>query len=263
MKKAVLTLIASIILVLAVSCSQNQHQPNKNLMPVTTNSDSAAAHYVNAYDIFHYKGMSGIFTALDKALEKDPNFFMAYTLKAFLHNFRRDTVQFEKAARQALECNIKFNDSEKVWKEILEAKLADSGADVLSIAQQFVDFYPDVPEAYLNLGYYYSVAGEKEKAVETYKKAVELAAENPWSYVNLGYALMDLERYDEAREVFSKYMEMLPDAPNAFDCMGDYYSNIGDYKSAYENYMKAHELGWGDRKAQRAKEKMEEAGRSN
>ena len=202
-----------------------------------------------------------MFESLNNAIEKDPDFFMAYVSKAFLYDFSGDSAQFEKTARQALDCDIKLNKAEKVWKEIFEAKLADSEADVTSIAQKFVELYPDVPEAYLNLGFFYRNAGENEKSLETAKKVVEMAEDYPWAYNNLGYALIGVDRFDEAGEAFDKYLEMMPDAPNAHDSKGDYYMAVGDYKSAYESYMKAHELGWGDRKAQEAKEKMEEAAR--
>ncbi len=259
MKKAIYALLASIILILALSC--DQHQLNNNMLPVTTKSDSAAVHYFNASNIFHYEGFPGMFESLEKAVEKDPNFFMAYSLKAAIYDVRGNAEQFEKTAKQALDCDIRLNKAEKVWKEILEAKLADSESDVTSITQKFIELYPDVPEAYVMLGFYYSQAGDNDKAVETYKKAVELAEDFPGIYNNLGYALMGAERYEEAGEVLDKYLEMMPDAPNAHDSKGDYYMAIGDYKSAYESYMKAHELGWGDRKAQEAKEKMEEAAR--
>jgi len=228
------------------------------MLPVTTKSDSAAVYYFKAWDAFHYKGFSGMFESLDKALEKDSSFFMAYVSKATLYDYTGDTEKYEKTAKQALDCNIKFNKAEKIWKKILETKLADPESDLTSIAQQFVDLYPDVPEAYLNLGFFYSQIKENKKALGNMKKAVELAADFPSAYLNLGYQLMSMERYEEASEALDKYMELLPDAPNSYDSKGDYYMNIGDYELAYECFMKAHELGWSDKKAKKAEEKIAE-----
>jgi len=264
MKKIINTLFVCTILILIVSCSnQNQYQLNKNMLPVTTKSDSAAIHYFNAWDIFHYEFDRGYRESLNKAIEYDPEFFMAYTMNALMHTYFRDTVEFENAANLALNCNIDLNDAEKVWKKILENQLTDLDADVTSIAQEFVDKYPDVPESYNLLGIYYSIIEEHEKAITNFKKAVELSEDYPVAYLHLGYALLGLERYEEAEPIFDKYLELLPDAPNAYDSKGDYYMSIGDYKSAYENFLKVQELGgnwkWNEKKTQEALEKMNEA----
>lgn len=260
MKKISYSLLVGTIILLIVSCSnQIQHQLNPNMLPVTTKSDSAAIFYFDAINVFHYKSLSGMFEYYDKAIELDPDFFMAHTMKSFGKLFLRDTVEYENAVNLALNCEVNLNNAEKTWKKILEVKLADMSADVTPIAQEFVDQYPDIPEAHWILGFYYSQIGDEEKALELYEKALELSQNYAWAQNGLGYQLLALERYEEAEKAFDKYLEMMPDAPNAHDSKGDYYMAIGDYESAYECYTKAHELGWRIGKALDAKEKMEEA----
>lgn len=256
MKRIVFRLLLLAVFIPFLSC--NQHQLDSNMLPVTTKSDSAAQLYFDAWDAFHYEGLPGIRKTMDKAIEQDSNFFSAYAIKALTYEYFGNKEKYVEVANQALACDIKLNKAETVTKEIMEAKLADYEADVAGIVDQYVDYYPDVPEAYSNVSFYYMGQQNYEKAVEMAQKAVNIDDSNPSSYINLGYALMSLERFEEAEKVFDKYMELLPDAPNVYDSRGDLFMAMEKYELAYENFMKAHELGWSENKALKAKEMLDE-----
>lgn len=191
------------------------------------------------------------------AIEQDSNFFSAYFYKALSYDIFGNKEKYAAAAKKALACDIKLNKAEKVSKEIMEAQLADFEADLTPIAYQYIDNYPDVAESYQSLSYYCAKVEDYESAVENAKKAIELDPDNPGHILNLGYYLISLEQFEEAEKAFDKYMELLPDAPNVYDSRGDLYMAAGEYDKAYENFMKAHELGWGDAKALKAKKMLQ------
>src|SRR5713226_9674631 len=60
-------------------------------------------------------------------------------------------------------------------------------------------------------------AGDYEKAVESYQKAVGLQPKYPEAYLNLGNAYFNLARYDEAIAAYKKAVELKPDWAEAYN----------------------------------------------
>lgn len=255
MKRPVLKLMLVMVFLPFLSC--NQHTYDDRMLPVTTKSDSAAYIYFQSWDMFHYDGIPGINNLMKSAIEQDSNFFAAYVSKAWTYYGYGMKEEYKEAAEAALKIDIQLNKAEKVSREILEARLSDYEADVSSIAQKYVDLYPDIIESYINAAYYYGQEGKYEKVDELAQKAIDLDPSEPSPYVIKGYAMIELGKYQEAEVAFKKYQELLPDAPNVYDCLGDLYMAMEDYDKAYDNFLKLHELGWGVSKAIKAKELMD------
>jgi tetratricopeptide (TPR) repeat protein len=253
MKKLLLSLFAAAIL---VSCS-NQHT-REGYLPVTTTSDSAAQLYFSTIDTFHYRGVPRAMEMWKQASELDTNFFMAHLYLAMTYLQYNQIENFTKSANNALACNLKYNKAEHIWKEVLEALIEDPKADILKFSEKFVEIYPDVAESHLNLIYPYSLNDLPDKAIESMLKAVELQPDDPWFRCICGYQLFENGRFEEALKQFDAYRSLLPDAPNVYDCYADLYLAIGNYEAAYKNAMKAHELGWGKGKAERARKLLNE-----
>jgi tetratricopeptide (TPR) repeat protein len=88
--------------------------------------------------------------------------------------------------------------------------------------------------------------------------ALDLDTYNPSVNLILGYNLLYAERFEEAEKYLDQYLDLLPEAPNSYDSKGDLYMAWGKYGLAYESFMKAHDLGWSDVKAKKAKAKLDE-----
>lgn len=256
MKKLLAKMLLVGLLVPILSC--NQHQNVRHMLPVTTKSDSAAQLYFQSWESFHYKGYPGMFKLLDQAIEVDSNFFSAYAAKAINYIMLKDEEKFNEAAQGAVKCKGRLNKGEKITKEILEAKLSDFGTDVCDIAQKYVEEYPEIAEAYINLAFCYANRDKYDECADVCRQALDLDPYNPFVNLILGYNLIYAEKFEEAEKYLDKYQELLPDAPNPYDSKGDLYMNWGKYELAYKAYMKAHDLGWGDAKAKEAKAKLDE-----
>jgi len=235
----------------------DQHT-KQGYLPVTTTSDSAAQLYFNAVDTFHYKGVARAVEMWNHATEMDQNFFMAHVNIAFTYLQFNLVENFTKYANNALACDLEYNKAELIWKEVLEALIEDPEADILTLSEKFVEIYPDVAESHLNMIYPIRIIDMPEKAIQSILKAVELQPDDPWFRCLCGYHLFKNGRFEEAIEQFDVYRDLLPDAPNVYDCYTDLYLDMENYGAAYEYAMKAHQLGWGKTKAEKAKKLLNE-----
>ena len=59
-------------------------------------------------------------------------------------------------------------------------------------------------------------------------------------YINgLGYDFLVLKQYEKSKKFFVLNTINYPESYNAFDSLGDFYSNVNEYDNAVENYLKS------------------------
>jgi len=210
-------------------------------IPVTTNSTSALSLYNQAMKYYDDVKLNKALETFNKALQEDPDFFMANYQLAFYYYLNQDPRDFEKYADAAINCKAKISDSEELLKDAL-VRLKQGRMNVVDIGKKLVEMYPNDPNSYNNLVYFQSVAGDTTGMVETLNKAIKIAANPAPFYNQLGYAYLTLRQNDKAEEAFDKYIELEPKNPNVYDSKGDYYMFIKKYYYAYEMYMKAYSM---------------------
>ncbi len=217
-------------------------QPSKEkLMPVTSDSKSALSLYYQAMKYLDAVNLDKALETFQKALNQDPDFFMANYQLAFYYLLNRAPDDFERYAVASINCKAKLSDAEEHLRDAL-VSIKQGNIDVVNVGKKLVEMYPNDPNAYNNLVYFQSVAGDSTGLVETLNKAIEIAA-NPASFYNqLGYAYLTLKQSDKAKEAFDKYIELEPKNPNVYDSKGDYFMYIRKYDKAYFSYMKAYSM---------------------
>jgi tetratricopeptide (TPR) repeat protein len=213
----------------------------EKLMPVTTNSKSALSLYSQAMKYLDAVNLDKAIETFRKVLNQDPDFFMANYQLAFYYLLNRAPDDFDRYSGAAINCKAKLSDAEEHLREAL-VSVKQGQIDVVEVGKKLVEMYPNDPNAYNNLLYFQSVAGDSTGLVETLNKAIKIAA-NPASFYNqLGYAYLTLKQSDKAKEAFDKYIELEPKNPNVYDSKGDYYMYIRKYDKAYDSYMKAYSM---------------------
>jgi Tfp pilus assembly protein PilF len=217
-------------------------QPAKDKrMPVTAKSSSALSLYNQAVKYFDDVNLNKALESFEKALDEDPDFFMANYQLAFFYFLNQAPDNFEKYADAAINCKAKLSEAEELLKGAL-VSLKQGRTNVTDTGKKLVEMYPNDPNSYNNLVYFQSLAGDTTGMVETLNKAIKIAA-NPGPFYNqLGYAYLTLRQSDKAEEAFDKYIELEPKNPNVYDSKGDYYMYIRKYYYAYESYMKAYSI---------------------
>ena len=84
--------------------------------------------------------------------------------------------------------------------------------------------------------------GQHEKAIDTFKRAIEINPDSPETYFNMGSILHRLHRNEEAKKNYEKTINLKPDFVNAYYNLGLVFQNLQDYKKAMQNHKKAIEL---------------------
>ncbi len=217
-------------------------QPDKQKqMPVTTSSTSALSLYNQGMKYFDDVNLPKALETFNKALDEDPDFFMANYQLAFFYLLNRSADEFEKYADAALNCKEKLNTGESLLKDALDS-LKEGKTDVVGVGKKLVEMYPSDPDSYNTLVSFQSLAGDSVGMVETIKKAIAVTTDPAPFYNQLGYAYLTLKQNDKAEEAFDKYIELAPKNPNAYDSKGDFYMYIKKYDEAYQSYMKANSM---------------------
>jgi tetratricopeptide (TPR) repeat protein len=210
-------------------------------MPVTTNSKSALLTYNQAMKYFDAVYLDKAIEAFEKALDQDPDFFMANYQLALYYLLNRAPDNFSGYADAAINCKTKLSDAEELLKDAL-AIVKQGRTDVIDVGERLVKMYPNDPGAYNNLIYFQTLAGDSTGMIETLYKAIKIASNPAPFYNQLGYAYLTLKQSEKAEEAFDKYIELEPKNPNVYDSKGDYYLFVKKYDKAYESYMKAYSM---------------------
>ncbi|MDB4349746.1 tetratricopeptide repeat protein [Omnitrophica bacterium] len=103
-------------------------------------------------------------------------------------------------------------------------------------------YAPKSPRVHNGLGNLYYHAGENEKAIASYKKAIEVDPEHVESYTNLGIIYNSTGKDEEAIALYKKAVELNPDHAQAYNSLGIAYRSIGKDEEAITSYNKAIEI---------------------
>lgn len=118
----------------------------------------------------------------------------------------------------------------KVWK------------NNISLWQDVLRTYPDVPEAHVNLSSTYTNLGQIDKAMQHARAAIELRPRSPRAQGNLGTIYLELRQPENAIPYFLRALEANPKSVKSHHNLGISYSMLGDFEKAIESYEKAVEL---------------------
>ena len=106
-------------------------------------------------------------------------------------------------------------------------------------------------EAYNNLGLTYTEINEEEKATEAFKKAIQLSPELAAAYNNLGYVFYRLGSYEEAIEMYNEAIGRSKDSSSAYTNLGNAYYKLDRTEEAIDAWKKALQLDPANEKARR------------
>jgi eukaryotic-like serine/threonine-protein kinase len=188
-----------------------------------------------------YRQAVGLF---EQAIEKDPNFALAYAGLADsslrMYGESKDGIWAQKATLAA-------QHAEQISTNLPEVHLAlgsvyamtGKNTESVSELKKALELAPNSDEAYRNLGDAYNAGGQTEEAIAAYQKAV---AANPYYWTNhtsLGNAYLSLGDNAKALPEFQKVIEIAPDNPMGYEGVGSVYLREGKWTDGIAQYQKA------------------------
>ena len=216
---------------------------DKEVGKITTSSPEAYRNYIEGRKYHHRAEYRESIKFMQKALEIDPEFAMAYRSIAMSYNnilmFSEKTKYLQKAyeltdrlpdrERYIIEAEF-FREKEKTYKKAIETYT------------NLLKLYPDDLISNTNLGTLYMSIEQWDKAIERYEALIQIKDESFFPYINQTEAYRAKGLYKKAREVLEYYLVNFQDsAPIRRELVVNYFLQ-GKYESALDEVDKAKSL---------------------
>ena len=105
--------------------------------------------------------------------------------------------------------------------------------------RKVIELDPTYVEAYNNLGITYQMIGDADRALGAYQKSTEINPRYEKGYNNLGILLLLRGRYEEASEAFQKALAVNANNIESHIHLGILFKKKGQWQEAVESYQKA------------------------
>lgn len=102
-----------------------------------------------------------------------------------------------------------------------------------------IELLPSNSESHYNLGVVYMATGQNELARESFENAIKIVPNKVAALNNLGVLYFQSKNYEKAKEYFNKCLEYQPDFQKALANLGAIYHNMGDFVLAKKFYLRA------------------------
>ena len=185
------------------------------LQAVTTSSLEALKAFSNANRVNLASGFTVAMQGINRALELDPNFAMAWAHQGLWYMGMGETALARESLTKAFQLRDHTSDHERFF---IEANYYRSVTGDLNAAfqtlQLWAQTYPrdQVPHGLMAGGFGVQL-GRFENAVNEAKVAISIDADNSFNYINETFALICLNRFDEAAQFLKTADERKLQAP--------------------------------------------------
>lgn len=230
MKK--LSTLLFFIPILFIACQEEHH-------PISTTSEIALQNFLKARELFEKVNYLDAIPYLEKAIEEDSTFAMAYL---FLAQTRPNVTERYGLIEKAKSLANHVSKGERLIILGYEAGAFGYSKKQEKYFQELVEAYPKDEQALLHLANFYFGQREYEKSLVYYKRIIQINPNFSTPYNQMGYVYRYQENYTAAEEAFKKYIKLIPDDPNPYDSYAELLLKMGEYEISIENYEKALDI---------------------
>lgn len=212
---------------------------------VTTNSLEAYNYFLKgreASDKLYWNDARQLF---EKAVKIDPGFAMAYLYlsRTFGQLQLGDIQKRDEALEKAYRASKRATENEQLAIRADYAGIIQQNPQLqLDLLLELADKAPRDKRVFFSLGLWYRDRSFPDKAIDEFKKTVELDPVFGEAYNQLAYGYFNKGDFATALEYLEKYASLNPGDANPFDSMGDLLWRMGKLDEAVEQYRKALEI---------------------
>jgi eukaryotic-like serine/threonine-protein kinase len=213
------------------------------IMEVTTSSMEAYNFFLRGRDDHFKFYFDEARKYLEKAINIDSTFAMAYVFLAFtfekLNDYNASMTAYQKAARYYQ----KTPERERLMVEAaLAANVEKNLEKALNLLKEVTEKYPKYKGAHYYLGSGYMRQNMMSEAIDHLTTALQLDPEFGPALNQLGYVYAEIGEYDKAIDCFKRYAAVNPGDPNPFDSMAELYFRMGRLNDAIAEYNEVLEI---------------------
>jgi serine/threonine protein kinase/Tfp pilus assembly protein PilF len=210
---------------------------------VTTSSMEAYRYFLAGRENMDKRYYDEARVALEKAVELDPHFAMAYAALATSYGALGNIKAQDNAIIRANDLSLRTTEKERLSIETSYALLITKDREEwFRLSQLIADKFPKDKAAIYNLGYYYYNIGAFDKTITELNKALQLDPDFGIAHNLLGYAHTYLGDYSTAIEHFKRYIALNPHEANPIDSLAEAYFWMGKMDDATAGYKEALEI---------------------
>jgi len=208
-------------------------------VPITTSSKEALALFQQARDKWDNVEFEAAVPLLDQAIQKDPNFAMAYAYRA---QSGGGVALSRQNLDKALGLAEKVSPGEKHWILATEAFYDGNAAKAKQEIDELLKLYPQDKRVQSLAGLYYgNFQSDLKTALDHHTKATTIDKAYAAAYNQIGYLQFRLGQYGEAEQAFKQYITLRPTFPNPYDSYAELLMKTGRYDESIAEYQKALE----------------------
>jgi serine/threonine protein kinase/Tfp pilus assembly protein PilF len=210
------------------------------VVDVTTSSMEAYRYFLKGneeYDKFYYEAAR---KSLEKAVELDPDFALAYFVLAIVHSALGNTRARDADIEKAKALAGRVTEKERLYIEAAYAGWIERNSDArIRLLKEIIQKSPMEKRAYYWLGVLNRGRSNYETAIEEQNKVLELDPDFGEAHNELGYIYLALRNFDKSVEHFQRYAALNPQDANPLDSLAEAYFLQGKLDEAIAKYKEA------------------------
>jgi serine/threonine protein kinase/Flp pilus assembly protein TadD len=222
----------------ALNLSDNQISTDldERIGKITTSSPEAYRYYVQAQRARMFLETKRSTELLEKAVELDPEFAMAYRMLWYNYSDLGYRDKSKEAKKKMMELMGNISEREKLC---IQLSLEGDTKKRIALALKILKLYPEDNFALSNLGIFYCWREEWDKAIDNFEKLVQLKEDNPTLYVNLAMAYRAMGLYSKSDTILQTYLREFYDHYYVHSGLARSYMCQGKYELALSEIEKA------------------------
>jgi serine/threonine protein kinase/tetratricopeptide (TPR) repeat protein len=212
---------------------------------VTTNSLEAYNYFLRGRDEYErfYQGDARRY--LERAVEIDPEFAMAYSYLVRVYGALGNSPAAEDAMQKLEKYGGRVSGKEGLYiKAQLMSRSKDKGKEQeqIDILKKIIADYPDEKRARLDLAARLFGMKKFDEAIVELSALLKLDPTFGPALNLIAYSYGNQKKYDLALKYFEEYASVLPSDANPHDSMGELYFYMGKWDSAVKEFKEAIRL---------------------